>query len=152
MDPAGITHPVRDLIHRTQCQVVAARGHSEPCALHFDEQAGRFGQAAQGRVGGGRAQTSGERGSPSPQMIPKKLPLCLPAQVGAFGAPILAQRVGFLRRLHAHELEFQTQMILSFTGVFGHFQSERAIERRQIREPMRLKERVGLEIAILDLV
>ena len=43
-------------------------------------------------------------------------------------------------------------MVGALGGAIGNFQAERAVKRCEVGQPMRLKEWVGLEVAVFDFV
>ena len=65
---------------------------------------------------------------------------------------LVFQGVRLLRGQHAEELELEANMVVAVPRIGRHFQPECPIERRQVRQPVRLKEGVGLEIRVLDFI
>ncbi len=65
---------------------------------------------------------------------------------------LVLQGISLFRRQNAHELQFQAKVVLAFTGIRAHFEPKGAVERRQVREPVRLEKRVRLEFAIFNFV
>ena len=65
-----------------------------------------------GRAGGGQA--AGERGSPAPEMFAEKFPLRVPALLDLVGIQLMLVCVGFLGVEHAHEFEFEADVVLAF--------------------------------------
>src|SRR5262249_11137266 len=65
---------------------------------------------------------------------------------------LVFESVGFLGRENTHELQFETDVVVALAGLFGNLQAKSTIKRRQISQPVRLKESIGLEIAIFDLI
>lgn len=61
-------------------------------------------------------------------------------------------RERLLRGQHRHEFEFNADVVLAFGRVRRHLQSERGVKGPEIRESVRLKQWVGLDIAVFDFV
>ena len=85
-------------------------------------------------------------------MFAEKSPLRITALGELVDVQLMLVCIGFLRRQHAHEFQFEAKMIVAFASVFRYFQPERAIKRRQVSEAMRLEQRVGFDVAVINFI
>ena len=65
---------------------------------------------------------------------------------------LLLESICFPRRKHGHEFQFETDMVGPLCGILRHLQTKRAVKRSEISEPVRLKQRIGIQIAVFDFV
>jgi hypothetical protein len=85
-------------------------------------------------------------------MFAEELLLCIMALRELVNVELMLQRVRFLGGEHAHEFEFETDVILALTSILGHIKSERPVEGGEIGEAMRLEERIGFDVAVFDFI
>ena len=130
----------------------AAGAHAEARAFGFNEGAREFSESAQRRFLGGSSEAAGESRRPAAKMLAQELLLGRLSLRGLLGIQLMFVGVRFLGGEHTHEFVLQTKMIVTLAGVIGDFESERTIEGSEVSEAVRLEERVGLEVAIFDLV
>ena len=71
---------------------------------------------------------------------------------GFVGIGLVFESVGFLRGENRHELEFHSDVIGPFGGLFGNFEAKRAVKRREVGQAVRLKKGIGIEITVFDFV
>ena len=149
---AGIAHAFGGFVHRTQQEILAAGSDAETGAFGFDEGAGEFGERPEGGVAGHPSQAPGEGGRPAAEVLAQELLLRVAAQGQVLGVELMFESVGFFGGQHAHEFQFQADVVVALAGVGGDFQAEGAVERGEVGQAMRLKERVGLDVAVFDFV
>jgi len=139
-------------IHGAQQEVLASRPDAKTGALRGYQSAGESGQPPERVLSSRPSQTPGKRGRPAPQVLPEKMLLRRPADGQLFGIELVLEGVSFLCGKDTHECQLQANMIVPLAGVGGHLKPERAVKCGQVSETMRLEERIGFDIAILDLV
>ena len=103
-------------------------------------------------LAGGGGQAAGERGRPAAEMFAEEFLLRVAALRELLRVELMFQRVGFLGGEHAHEFQFEADVVLALAGILGDFQAEGAVERGEVGQAMRLEQRVGLDVAVFDFV
>lgn len=139
-------------IHGPKQKVFTARGGLEMRAVGFDHGSCEIRQRAKRAVAGHPRQTPREGRCPSAQMFAQKSLLRLPAQGQFFPIKLIFERIGFFGGQNAQEFQLQADMVLAFIRVFCDLQTECAIKGREVCQAMRLKERIGFDIAVFDFV
>jgi hypothetical protein len=75
-----------------------------------------------------------------------------PADAQALIIQLMLEGIGFLGRQHAHELEFDAEMVMPLVSVLIYPKPEGAVKRGEISELMGLKEGIRFQVTILNFV
>ena len=132
VDAAGVTGAVGRFIHGAQGQFFTPRIHAKADALGFNKRPGEFRESAERGIVRCAGQPAGEGGRPAAEMFAEKFLLRVAALCELVAIQLMLVRVGFLGSEHAHEFEFETNVILTFAGIGGDLEAERAVERGEV--------------------
>jgi len=149
---AGIAEALDGVVDGPQRKVFAAGRDAVACAFGTDEMTGKRGQRAECGAGGAAREAQRKGRCPAAEMLAEELPLRVAEKGQLIVVLLMLEGKGLLRGEHAEELQLDAHVVESLAGVASQLEAEGGVERAEVGEAMRLEERVGVEVAILDLV